>query len=195
MAISRRGDYVDKNVLVFDDLNRWSINGSPQYLTTTTMAGATTQNFQGVFDLYPDTSYKNFKIIISNFRTSVGGLTLQMKLMTGASLSGSTYDQAYQQVATVGGLAYFGGTGLSQWTIIRNSNATNHYAAMIDVFNPNVALTVTGISKLSGNGNDWSTSSGRHGNSNAFDGFQLSLSAAGTMSGVVSVYALRSGSA
>ncbi len=118
-----------------------------------------------------------------------------MKLMDGASLSGSTYDQAYQQVSTVGGIAYFGGTGLSQWTIIRASNTSNHYAAMIDVFNPNVALTVTGISKLSGNGNDWSTSSGRHGNSNAFDGFQLSLSAAGTMSGVVSVYALRSGSA
>lgn len=194
MAISRRADYVTDDILVHDELNRWSINGSPQFLTKTTMSGATTQPFEGVFNLYPVTTYSHFKIIISNFRTSVAGLTLNMKLMTGASLSGSTYDQAYQQVSTAGVLAYFGGTGLASWTILRNSDLTNHYAAMIDVFSPNIALIVTGISKISGNYNDWSTSSGRHGNSNAFDGFQLSLSAAGTMSGVVSVYALRDGS-
>jgi len=195
MAISRRTDYVDKEVLLFDDLNRWSINGSPQFLTQTTMAAVATQPFEGVFNLFPDTAYKNFKIIISNFRTSVAGLVLNMKFMSGAAVSGSTYDQAYQQVSTVGGITYYGGTGLAALTIIRNSNVTNHYAAMIDVFNPNVNGIATGISKISGSGNDYSTSSGKIINSAPFDGFQLSLSAAGTMRGVVSVYALRSGNA
>ena len=196
MAIDERGIYsTNSNVLGFADLNRWSINGSPQYLTQTVMSGATTQSFQGVFNLYPDTAYSNFKIIISNFRTSVAGLTLQMKLMTGASLSGSTYDQAYQQVSAAGATAYFGATGGNAWSIMRLTETTNRSSAIVDVFNPYVSLIVTGISKISGDYSAWSTSSGRHGNSNAFDGFQLNLSAAGTMSGVVTVYALRNGSA
>ena len=195
MAIDRRADYVYKDILFYDDLNRWSINGSPQYLTQTVMSGATVQPFQGVFNLFPATGYSHFKIIVSKLTTSVGGLQLNMKLMDGASLSGSTYDQAYQQVTYAGALTYAGGTGLTAWSIVRNTDTTNASSAVIDVFNPFVALTVTGMSKISNDGTGYSTSSGRIGNSNAFDGFQLSLSAAGTMTGTVTVYALRNGSA
>ena len=175
MAIDRRFDYGDETVLSFADLNRWSINGSPQYLDQAVMSGATVRQFVGVFNLNPSTAYSHFKIIVNKLTTSVGGLRLNMKLMSGASLSGSTYDQAYQQVTYAGALSYAGGTGLTSWNIVRNTSTTDESSAIIDVFNPFVALTVTGMSKISNDDTSYSTSSGRIGNSNAFDGFELSL--------------------
>lgn len=198
MAISRRADYATNDILVYDELNRWSINGSPQYLTHTVMSGATTQPFHGVFNMYPVTTYSHFKIIINKLTTSLDNLQLNMKLHSTfiPGLGPSTYDQAYQNVVYNGGaLSYNSGTGLSAWSIVRNTNSSAASSAIIDVFNPFVALTVTGISKISSDSLQYSTSSGRYANSNAFDGFELSLSGAGTMTGTVTVYALRNGNA
>lgn len=196
MAISRRPDYVTDDILVHDELNRWSINGSPQYLTQTVMTGAVTAPFFGVFELYPVTTYSHFKVIISKVTTSVPALSLNMKLAQNASVWGvNNLQENQQEVAYTGGILYFTNPASFVWTMIRSTNTVNASSLIVDIFNPVDADIAASFSKISNSSAVYSTSSGRIGNTNQYNGFELSLSAAGTMSGVVTVYALRNGSA
>lgn len=197
MAIDFRPNYAQDETFSFDDLNRWSINGSPQWISDTLITAQTTQLFQDVFDQYPDTAYSNFKIVFHRMTHSAGTATLQLKLAQNASIPVVAGFSARERV-TYAGVAVnsLGYAGTNNFFNLVRLDANNGTSGILDIFNP-YKPEKTQLSGMFASGvtsDGFNLTSGRNNNNNLYDGFQLSLSVAGTMTGRVSVYAFRDGS-
>jgi len=196
MPIDKRADYATDEVLFYDDLNRWSINGSPQWLSDTSFTSQSTQLFQDVFDMSTTTNYSHFKIIIQRMTGSTTG-TLQLKFANGASVRSEDCRFTRERVSYAGTRSTslgISGTGTLQFNLMQ-LDTSNESFGIIDVFNPNKAFR-TQISAMLTEGTTTQGSvlvSGRNNNDNLNDGFELSASS-GTITGRVTVYAWRNGS-
>ena len=185
------------DVLMYDDLNRWSLHGSPQWLREDLFTAVSTYDFQDVFDMNTATNYSHFKIVIQRMIGSASGL-LRLKFMDGATVRAEDCRFTRERVTYAGvrtttlgndvaGTLHFNLMGL---------DTNNESFGIIDVFNPNKAFR----SQISATLTEGTTTlgsmlvSGRMNNANLSDGFQLSVST-GTISGRVTVYAWRNGSA
>ena len=191
-----RADYATEEVMFYDDLNRWSINGSPQWLSDTSFTAQSTQLFQGIFDMETTTNYSHFKIIIQRMTGSTTG-TLQLKFANGASVRSEDCRFTRERVSYAGTRSTslgISGTGTLQFNLMQ-LDTSNESFGIIDVFNPNKAFR-TQISAMLTEGTTTQGSllvSGRNNNNNENDGFELSASS-GTITGRVTVYAWRNGS-
>ena len=191
-----RADYATEDVLFYDDLNRWSINGSPQWLAETSFASQSVQLFQGVFDLETTTNYSHFKIIIQRMLGSTTG-TLQLKFANGASVRSEDCRFTRERVSYAGARSTslgISGAGTLQFNLMQ-LDTSNESFGIIDIFNPNKEFR-TQISAMLTEGTTTQGSllvSGRNNNNNKNDGFELSVSS-GTITGRVTVYAWRDGS-
>ena len=196
MPIDKRADYATDEVLFYDDLNRWSINGSPQWLSDTSFTSQSTQLFQDVFDMSTTTNYSHFKIIIQRMTGSTTG-TLQLKFANGASVRSEDCRFTRERVSYAGTRSTslgISGTGTLQFNLMQ-LDTSNESFGIIDVFNPNKAFR-TQISAMLTEGTTTQGSvlvRGRNNNDNLNDGFELSASS-GTITGRVTVYAWRNGS-
>ena len=196
MPIDMRADYATEEVMFYDDLNRWSINGSPQWLSETSFTAQSTQLFQGIFDMETTTNYSHFKIIIQRMTGSTTG-TLQLKFADGASVRSEDCRFTRERVSYAGTRSTtlgVSGTGTLQFNLMQ-LDTSNESFGIIDVFNPNKAFR-TQISAMLTEGTTTQGSllvSGRNNNNNVNDGFELSASS-GTITGRVTVYAWRNGS-
>ena len=197
MPIDQRADYATEDVLFYDDLNRWSINGSPQWLAETSFASQSVQLFQGVFDMETTTDYSHFKIIIQRMTGSTTG-TLQLKLADDTTIPVIDYRFTRERVTYAGSRSTtlgVSGAGTAQFNLMQ-LDTSNESFGIIDVFNPNKAFR-TQISAMLTEGTTTQGSvlvSGRNNNDDPYDGFELSASS-GTITGSVTVYAWRDGSA
>lgn len=196
MPIDKRADYATDDVFFYDDLNRWSINGSPQWLSETLITAESVQLFEGVFDMETTTDYSHFKIIIERMTGSTTG-TLQLKFANAASVR-SEYCRFTRERVTYAGARStslgVSGTGTLQFNLMQ-LDTSNESFGIIDVFNPNKEFR-TQISAMLTEGTTTQGSvlvSGRNNNTNQNDGFELSASS-GTITGRVTVYAWRDGS-
>lgn len=195
MAIDMRADYATDDVMFYDDLNRWSINGSPQWLSETSFTAQSTQLFQGIFDMETTTNYSHFKIIIQRMTGSTTG-TLQLKFTDGASVRSEDCRFTRERVSYAGTRSTtlgVSGAGTLQFNLMQ-LDTSNESFGIIDVFNPNKAFR-TQISAMLTEGGTAQGSllvSGRNNNNNQNDGFELSASS-GTITGRVTVYAWRNG--
>lgn len=197
MAIDMRADYATDDVMFYDDLNRWSINGSPQWLSETSFTAQSVQLFQGIFDMETTTNYSHFKMIIQRMTGSTTG-TLQLKFANGASVRSEDCRFTRERVSYAGTRSTtlgVSGTGTLQFNLMQ-LDTSNESFGIIDVFNPNKAFR-TQISAMLTEGTTTQGSllvSGRNNNDNLNDGFELSASS-GTITGCVTVYAWRNGTA
>ena len=196
MPIDMRADYATDDVLFYDDLNRWSINGSPQWLSDTSFTAQSVVLFQDVFDMSTTTDYSHFKIIIQRMTGSTTG-NLQLKFANGASVRSEDCRFTRERVSYAGTRSTtlgVSGTGTLQFNLMQ-LDTSNESFGIIDVFNPNKAFR-TQISAMLTEGTTTQGSllvSGRNNNNNENDGFELSASS-GTITGRVTVYAWRNGS-
>ena len=191
-----RADYATDDVLFYDDLNRWSINGSPQWLSDTSFTAQSVVLFQDVFDMSTTTDYSHFKIIIQRMTGSTTG-NLQLKFANGASVRSEDCRFTRERVSYAGTRSTtlgVSGTGTLQFNLMQ-LDTSNESFGIIDVFNPNKAFR-TQISAMLTEGTTTQGSvlvGGRNNNNNENDGFELSASS-GTITGRVTVYAWRNGS-
>ena len=196
MPIDMRADYATDDVLFYDDLNRWSINGSPQWLSDTSFTAQSVVLFQDVFDMSTTTDYSHFKIIIQRMTGSTTG-NLQLKFANGASVRSEDCRFTRERVSYAGTRSTtlgVSGTGTLQFNLMQ-LDTSNESFGIIDVFNPNKAFR-TQISAMLTEGTTTQGSvlvGGRNNNNNENDGFELSASS-GTITGRVTVYAWRNGS-
>ena len=196
MAIDERADYATDDVLFYDDLNRWSINGSPQWLSETLITAESVQLFQNVFDMSATTNYSHFKIIIERMTGSTTG-TLRLKLADDTTIPVIDYRFTRERVTYAGSRSTtlgVSGAGTAQFNLMQ-LDTSNESFGIIDVFNPNKAFR-TQISAMLTEGTTTQGSvlvSGRNNNDDLYDGFELSASS-GTITGRVTVYAWRDGS-
>lgn len=200
MPIDKRAEYGSTGydeILMYDDLNRWSLHGSPQWLREDLFTSVSTQEFQGVFDLNTATSYSHFKIIIQRMIGSTTS-TLRLKFMTGATVRSEDCRFTRERVTYAGVRSTtlgVSGSGTLQFNLMQ-LDTSNESFGIIDVFNPHKAFR-TQISAMLTEGTTGQGSllvSGRNNNTNPNDGFELSASS-GTITGRVTVYAWRNGSA
>lgn len=200
MPFDMRSEYGSSGyneMLMYDDLNRWSLHGSPQWLREDSFTTVSTQEFQGVFDMNTTTNYSHFKIIIQRMKSSGTG-TLRLKFMDGATVRAEDCRFTRERITYAGVRTTtlgIDGTGTQHFNLMQ-LDATNESYGIIDVFNPHKAFR----SQISATLTEGATTqgsllvSGRMNNANLSDGFQLSVST-GTITGRVTVYAWRNGSA
>ena len=200
MPIDMRSEYGSSGyneMLMYDDLNRWSLHGSPQWLREDSFTAVTTKEFQGVFDMNTTTNYSHFKIIIQRMVGSTTS-TLRLKFMSGATVRSEDCRFTRERISYAGVRSTtlgIDGTGTLHFNLMQ-LDTTNESFGIIDVFNPRKAFR-SQISAMLTEGTTTQGSllvSGRNNNNNLNDGFELSVSS-GTITGRVTVYAWRNGSA
>ena len=198
MTANRRADYATDDILVFDELNRYSINGSPQWISTQTISGSSyIWNITNVFTSY----YDNYRIVIHYLNTSGGAPGIRFRWLIGTlAQTAATYYHAGEQTTAAGVTTALYSTAVAlTYTPIGTATFSGFgvASASFDVQSPNIGTKTSSFSGyIATPNNGWASISSLYTTAIPADGFRLySDDPTYTLTGSVSVYAWRNGSA
>ena len=111
--------------------------GSLNLISTTTASGDSTIDITGM-----DSTYKNYKIIISNMHPSVDGGVLNVQYIMGGSAQSGSYYNYYNHLGYTGGYAYNASQDATMAKLVYGSiGNANDESMSAEIFIPNPSET------------------------------------------------------
>jgi hypothetical protein len=160
-------------------------------ITSGTSSGTTAYNYDGVFT----SSYRNYRIVLSNIEVSIAGRALRLNYRTaGSTNSTSNYNYAYRGLRATGGsgdTSSGGAVAFAEIGVYIDAANADVGDASIDIYSPQMSKR-TGAT-VNAYGYEAATFQYRQGGfefnaTTVFDGFRLSLSDTGNLAYDYAIY-------
>lgn len=193
--MATRADYSFLDTPSASDWNTYILNGGLVYLADYDLTSATQLDMPFAFS-YPDTQFRNFRIVISNLIGASAG-SLYIKMMDGLSVwDDGTYLTAYssarRQTTSASPTAVTTEVTSSEekWVSVTIETTTPAHL-VFDIVNPNATSRTTFQGRGGILGNSLNNFGGQLSVATKFSGISLTNSAGGNLSGNAQVYGYR----